>query len=526
MSDKNAGIKNLIDAHSWLGVIISVALFIVFWAGSIVLFHHELQAWAQAPHFAIDREAPDLPVEQIVAEKLREHQLNNEEHLTVLLADDHHPYHQIYIDLKTEEGYEGPEQVAKLLVHPKTGETLAELDDFYLADFLLHLHYDLRLPGGIYLVGVVTLIFLVLIFTGIYIHARKLIGNFFLYRNQSRRNKLLDMHNVVGVMSLPFGLMYALTGVIFNISIVFQIAFALFLYQGDQNAMLKDAGYTIVSEKPSGKPLDMQPAFDYARSIEQQTGAPIAMLRFYNYGDENAVMQTYAVDDSRFAQTVEYFYQVRDGSLVGQADAEHRNAVRTGLNAMASLHFGSFAGVDLRILFLLLGLAVAGMIVVGNLMWLDKRALQRNVSPRAISFVASLTLGGCAGVVLATAGGFLAERVMPLALTARGDWLAYIFAALLAATTAGAFGVSDKRQFLRISLWATAALFAATVIADWVLFGARMGELWEDGVHQVMGVQAGLLVGAITCVWIAKLLGKAAGPVADADSAELSLANS
>ena len=512
MSDKNSGIKNLIEAHSWLGVIISVALFIVFWAGSVVLFHHEIGAWAQAPHFTIDKDAPDIPIETIVAQKLEEHRLNNEEHLTVLLADDHHPYHQIYIDLQPEEGYEGPEQMAQLLVHPKTGETLASLDDFYLADFLLHLHYDLRLPGGMYLVGVVTLIFLVLIFTGVYIHARKLIGNFFLYRNDSKRNKKLDMHNVIGVMSLPFGLMYAVTGVIFNISLIFQIAFALFLYQGDQNAMLKDAGYTMVTEKPAGKPLDMQPAYDYARQLGDSSGAPVMMMRFYNYGDENAVMQTYAVDESRFAQVVEHYYQVRDGSLVSQLDSEHANAVRSGLDAVVALHFGNFAGVDLRILYLLLGLAVAGMIVVGNLLWLDKRALQKNVSPRGIRLVANLTLGGCGGVVLATAGGFLLERILPLGLAARGDWVAYSFGALLALTVVGAFLVPNKRHFLRLTLWATAALFTATVIADWVMFGDRMGALWQNGFHQVIGMQTALLIGAGACVWIARTLREGVHP--------------
>ncbi|WP_231758972.1 PepSY-associated TM helix domain-containing protein [Microbulbifer elongatus] len=526
MNDKNAGVKNLIDAHSWLGVIISVALFIVFWAGSVVLFHHEIQAWAQVPHFAIDKDAPDIPIENIVAQKLEKYELNNEAHLTVVLADDHHPYHQIYIDLKPEEGYEGPEKYAQLLVNPKTGETLAQPGDFYLADFLLHLHYDLRLPGGMYLVGVVTLIFLVLMFTGVYIHARKLIGNFFLYRNESKRNKKLDMHNVIGVMSLPFGLMYAITGVIFNISLVFQIAFAVFQYEGDQNAMLEDAGYTMITEKPSGKPLDMQPAYDYARSLGERTGAPVMMMRFYNYGDENAVMQTYAADESRFAQVVEHYYQVRDGSLIGQLDSEHKNAVRSGLDTVVALHFGNFAGVDLRILYLLLGLAVAGMIVVGNLLWLDKRALQKNVSPRSISLVANLTLGGCGGVVLATAGGFLLERILPLGLAARGDWVAYSFGAMLALTVVGAFLVPNKRRFLCLTLWATAALCVATVIADWAMFGGKMGGLWQNGFYQVIGMQTALLISAATCVWIAKVLGARSGKAEVAATEELSLTSS
>ncbi|MCW8125410.1 PepSY-associated TM helix domain-containing protein [Microbulbifer halophilus] len=501
-SEKNAGIRNLIEAHSWLGVIISVALFIVFWAGSIVLFHPELVTWSQAPHYQVDSPAEDIPIRQIVERKLQEHRLNNEEHLTVLMAGEDRPFHHVYIDLEPEKGYEGPEQVAELVVDPKTGETLADIGDFYLADFLLQLHYDLRLPGGLYLVGLATLIFLVLILTGIIIHARKLFNNFFLYREKSRRNRLLDMHNVIGVTSLPFGLMFAITGLVFNLSIIYQLAFAVFLYDSDQNALLEDAGLTIIEEKPGGKALDMTRAFDHVAEVERQHGEPVEMLRFYNYGDENAVVQIRARDPDGFAQRYEQFYHVGDGSLISQTDAQNNNAVRRGLDVMSGLHFGHFAGVDLRILYFLLGMGVAGMILVGNLLWLDKRALQKNVGPRGIGLVANLTLGGCGGVVLATAAAFLAERLMPLGLEARGDWLARIFAIGLGLSGVLAFVVANKRQFLRLSLWITAALSVMTVIADWALFGGEFGQHWPT----MIGVETGLLVVAGLSLWIAGVL--------------------
>lgn len=505
---KNNSIKNLINAHSWLGVIISVALFIVFWAGSIVLFHPELVYWAQAPLYKTDTHGEKLPLQQVIDLKLAEHQLNNEEHLTVLMAGEHRPFHHIYIDQKPQDGYEGPEQVAMLVVDPKTGETLANIEDFYLADFLLHLHYDLRLPGGFYLVGVVTLIFLVLIFTGIYIHARKLVTHFFLYREKSRRNKLLDTHNLVGVMSLPFGLMYAITGLIFNLSIIYQIAIAVFLYDGSRDTLLSDSGYTIISEKPRGTPLDMTPAYDQLEKVERELGEPVEMLRFYNYGDENAVMQLYAHDSEHFARHYEEFYRVRDGSLISHTNTESENAVRRGLDVISTLHFGSFAGLNLRILYFLMGIAIAGMILAGNLLWLDKRVLQKNANTRSIHFVASLTLGGCCGVVVATAIAFLAERVMPLDLAARGNCLAALFATTLGLSVILAFTIPNKRQFLRACLWATSALLSLTVVSDWVLLD--MDALWKAGYRAVFGVEISLLLTAGLSLWITRILGQSA----------------
>lgn len=516
MSEKNSGVKNLIEAHSWLGVIISVVLFIVFWAGSIVLFVPEIQSWAEAPAHPVQQAAPDKPLQEIVESVLEDYPLNREEHLTIVLASEQRPYHQFYIDLLPEEGYEGPEQVAELKVDPKTGEVVGSLEQFHLLDFLYVLHYNMHLPAGTYLVGLVTLVFMILIFTGVYIHARKIVSNFFLYRKDKKRNKLLDIHNVVGVMSLPFTFMYALSGLIFNLAIIYQIAFAVFLYQGNSTALLEDAGYMSVEQELSGEPLDMGIAYELLAQAEQDYGQPAGMLRFYNYGDANAVIQL-SVPDSRFARHYEPYYRLADASLIEGWVDTNANVLRKGVNVLTDLHFGNFAGLDLRILYFLLGLGVCGMIVAGNLLWLDKRAKQKNVSPQGIALVGNLTLGGCCGTVVGTAALFLAERVLPLGLdAARGDWLARIFVLTMAMVMALAFMIRYKRSFMKVSLYLSAALVGLTILADWVMYGSSMGQLWQQGYHAVPGVEAGMLLMIGLCLWIArKLRSRSAQPAAD-----------
>lgn len=504
MSEQNSGIKNLIEAHSWLGVIISVALFIIFWAGSIILFIPELQSWAETPAHPVQRSAPDMPLESVVEDVVAQYPLNREEHLTILLANEQRPYHQFYIDLQAEEGRQGPEQVAEVKVDPKTGEVVGSLEQFHLMDFLYQLHFDLRLPGGTWLVGLVTLIFLVLLFTGIYIHARKLFRNFFLYRRYSRRNKLLDIHNVMGVMSLPFTLMYALTGLIFNLVIIFQIAFAVFLYQGDQEALLADAGYTSVRQELSGRTLDMSIAYELLARLENDYGYPVEMLRFYNYGDDNAVIQVSGRRPGHFSQGFERYIRLRDAALLDSSLPGENNALRKGVDVLAALHFGDFAGLDLRMLYFLLGLGVCGMIVAGNLLWIDKRALQQNVTPRAISLVGNMTLGGCAATLVATAAAFLAERTLPLGLdAARGDWVGRLFGFAWLLSALPALVIGDKRRYLRISLYMSAVLMGLTIAADWLLYGDAMGHLWHLGYYSIVGVEIGLLLIIALCLWIA-----------------------
>ena len=54
-------------------------------------------------------------------------------------------------------------------------------------------------------------------------------------------------------------------------------------------------------------------------------------------------------------------------------------AFADGSRFLYALHFGHFAGVDLRILYFLLGLAVCAMIVVGNMLWLNKYSKKKTM---------------------------------------------------------------------------------------------------------------------------------------------------
>jgi len=505
---KNKVIKNLTEAHSWLGVIISAVLFLVFWAGSVTLFYEEIKQWAAVPHYPVNVNAPDMPLQQIVEQKLAEYDFDAKEHLSVFMPTEHYPYYRMNIDLVREKGKEDQHgEVVNLIINPKTGETISDNNPFKMADFIYSLHYDLNLPGGTYIVGVITLFFFFALISGVFIHAKKMFKNFFQYRtNKRKRDKLLDMHNVVGVMSLPFTLMFAISGLIFNLAIIYQISFAVFLYKGDQSALLKDAGYDFFTEKTVDIKQDMTKAFDLivqSRNDENQT---LNRATFYNYGDQNAAIELRGSDNDNFAQRNEVFYRVSDGSVISKMDIEQYNTLRKGLDVIATLHFGNFAGIDLRILYFILGIAVCAMIIVGNILWLDKRILQRNFSKGSIGFVRSLTVGLCSGFVVATAVALLAERILPLSLIGRGAWVIYAYVAVLSLVAISAFWVINNKRFIARLLQVTVALVLLTIVADWWLFGTSLLTLWQDGFRGVIGVEIGLLLFAVVSLWIAQLL--------------------
>ncbi|MEZ9200291.1 PepSY-associated TM helix domain-containing protein [Shewanella sp. 10N.286.54.B9] len=505
---QNKLIKNLTESHSWIGVIISPLLFLIFWAGAVTLFYEEVKQWALLPQFPVAVEQQDLPLKQLVENKLALHDFDYKEHLMVQMPSEHDPYYKVYLDLVRAEGKEEEHgEVVSLLVDPKTGQSVADKEDFFLADFLYQLHYNLNLPGGTYLIGIISLFFLFALVSGVFIHAKKLFKHFFLYRHdKNRRDKLLDLHNVVGVMTLPFTLMYAISGLVFNLAIIYQIAFVLFIYQGDQDTLFKDAGFTLFDEPQIEKTIDMSSAYQIIDEVRQRDDFHLRNVIFYNYGDEAAIIQLRGNDLVNFSQKDEFFYRVKTGELLNKTDISNYNVFRKGREIIATLHFGDFAGVDVRIIYFILSLAICAMIVIGNMLWLDKRAAQQNVSQRSMCIIRGLTLGGCGGLVLATAAAFFIERVLPASMSQRADWLVYGFVGSLLLAMVFAYIVADQKRYLAQMILAAVVILGATLVADWVLFGSQLLLLWQSGFQSVFAVEVGLLLFICLGLWVVSKL--------------------
>ncbi|SFC60896.1 PepSY-associated TM helix domain-containing protein [Pseudoalteromonas denitrificans] len=487
-------LKRITDAHSWLGLIISGLLFIVFFAGSISLFRAEITQWSMQPHFEPTKGA-FLPVSEILKIAIKDRDFDPKEHLTLIKPSKHIPYYKAYVDIQHQPGEEDHDA---LLIDPVSGEIVASIDDFFLADFIYDLHIDLNIPAGKYIIGFVTLFFFFALVSGIFIHARKLFINFFKYRSKhNKRSQLLDMHNVVGVMSLPFTIMYAISGLIFNLVIIYQIAFALVLYKGDQQALLDDAGYQAIEPQWVDKTWNKPDLDQILQKITNEYGTLPRMIRVYNYGDESAVVHTIGKIEQAFAQKFETAITVKDQHTLFTKDAQNPNTLVQGLYVISQLHFGDFAGFDLRILYFLLGLGVCGLIITGNLLWIEQRSRQRNHSPKTLKFVNNFTLWSTGGIVLATAVSFMTERLLPVNLTTRPDYMVYSFIITLALVACLLPLSRNKKVFLGYLLTSTALLLLSLVVIDWIMFANEIINLWQQGINTVIGLQIGFIFLAI-----------------------------
>jgi hypothetical protein len=198
-----------------------------------------------------------------------------------------------------------------------------------------------------------------------------------------------------------------------------------------------------------------------------------------------------------FGQRYEIAYTLKDQSLVLQKDSEHANALTSGLAVMAKLHFANYSGIDLRWLYFFLAMTVCGLIVSGNLLWIDKQARQRKPSVKSLALVSNITLLGSVGILLATAMSFLFERLLPLQLAQRSQWLVYGFVLSLTATAVFLYFNKNKIHCLRILLKLTSLLLVVLVVTDVLLLGNTIIDLWQQGFKAVLTTDIVLIIAAV-----------------------------
>ena len=370
---------------------------------------------------------------------------------------------------------------------------------------MYRVHYSLNIPFGSYLIGFVALFFLFSIFSGVLIHAADFVKGFFRYRADGRkRSQLLDLHNIIGVISLPYTLMLAVTGLIFNLIIIYQIALGVILYKGDIDALLTDAGFVTVAPQWQGEPWSSPPVDELYQQTINTWGSVPSQMRVYNYGDSSAVLEFYGLVEEEFAGQFGVAYNVSDRSAVFSENRNDPNAVAAGLDVVAALHYGRFGDLGLRFVYFILAIAVCALIVTGNLLWVGAR--EKTMSSAKLNFVGRFTLASTAGVGVATIFAFIAERLLPIGGYNRAAYLAYAFVISLVAASSYIWLAADRRKVLVRLLQVVTSACLFLLFVDLALYSGNLMQYFENGFFAPIGVEIGIFVSAILSAYVSMKL--------------------
>lgn len=504
----------LTEAHTWIGLLISSVLFIVFFAGTLSFYRTAIDLWETAPHQA-EIANPKLAMEPIVEQILQQmgdDKLHHEHGIMIQLPKADHPNFWAFYEVELAQDSPAEQE------HPPTenrvhyfsaadGQLLGNQDGFTLDTFIYSLHYWLHIPhAGRYLVGVVTLFYFVALLSGLCIHWRKLVPNFFLFRKDKPRQRWLDSHNVIGVMTFPYHLMYAITGLIFNLIIVFQAAYVALLYQGDQSALLQDAGFNFVTEEASHNPMKID-GLDalIERGRDEFNDYKPAYATVYFPGHDNALVQLMGEQGDHLGNRSQVRYSLATGEIIYRSENSEDSAVGRGLQVAEQIHFGHFGSDDfaalLKFLFFVMGLGGCYLILSGNLLWLDKRAAKRRQSKLGLHLVRAMSNGAFIGTIAATGAAFVAARLLAPDLEDRSEWVATSFFVTLLASFIYALCDFNWHRVMTRLLWLSAALWLSTPLIDWVVFASQIQAALKAGHWSVVGIQ--VMLAGFGLLWLA-----------------------
>jgi len=402
------------DLHSWSGIVLGLFVFIVSFTGTVALFEHELKSWEDpAKRLSISVEPITMmPIlEEWIAANAQEDVVRN---VSFRYPDFYRPYYHAAMNTKAEG--------SKLVNHfmrwdTHTGEPLVNKESA-LTEWILDFHRDLMWPdflggrtAGRGLVGVVGIVLLLSIITGIITHT-KIIKEFFTLRvKRSIHLKWQDMHKVVGLWSLPFSTMIAFTGAFLGLIVILAPIAAVLAFKGDTQALI-DAAVGQPTE-PSGVAMQMYSVDDVARYPFPNSSRFPYLVNISNWGDENAEHRLLYHSATELSRTDFVYLNSSDGHFIRADSPSTISASNRMNNAITPLHYGTFGGIWLKLLYAIMGVLLCIVTATGLMVWLERR-LKSNKGKKKPAFyhrLGRLTIGVTLGFPIATIAIFYLDKL-------------------------------------------------------------------------------------------------------------------
>ncbi|MGO4328446.1 PepSY-associated TM helix domain-containing protein [Cupriavidus sp. 2TAF22] len=484
--------------HTWVGLMAGWALFIAFFAGAITVFHEELHTW-QSPHRSVaDRpvaqESDPAALDRFMRELVAAHP-KSADSAYVTLPTVHEPEFTAY--WQDKDGEWQTSSSAKLEAGRNTPrDTSLDASQGELAAFLNSLHYTLGVPvAGNYFMGAISVLYGLALVSGVLLHLPRLKPDLFAIRpGRNLKRFWMDAHNVVGLFSLPFHLVFAITGAVLCLAMVLVMVFNVLAFDGKLFEALPRMTTASPELKAAGQPAQMLPAATLMAAARERAGerfTPLS-LRYQHYGDANALIEIRG-DTTRalgnYGSVSVHAAAGRDDS--GKVLANQTPGGRDGNHAIYStiyaLHFGTYGDLALRLVYLLAGLAGAFLFYSGNLLWIESRRKTRKADqPRVHRLLAQATVGVCIGCCIGVAAAFCGALIWP-GRTAGWSYFPVFFVAL-----AWALLRAPARAAIEL-LWVAAAgallvpvvnalvtgdyLWTAALAGHWAVAGFDLGAL-------------------------------------------------
>lgn len=491
-------LRDYLAVHSWVGIVCGLLLFIAFYAGAFSMLEPEIRRWTQPAVSKVDvSHDPD----QMLRQFLEQHP-DAKGRLSLRLAGADSQTPLLRLSSRDSEQWFELQRDGKLR-DPGIGK-----EEDNSGNFVDYLHRKGGLPLPLEwaepVIGVVSLLYALALVSGVVVLLPSLVKDLFYLRiGPNLKRMWLDLHNLLGVASLPFHIVIALSAAVFGLHDWIYAAQDKFIYRdGLQATVQRDSIKHPQVEREQWLP----PSVLISKVREQVPDFEPQTLDYVGLGGKRTLLLVAGSDDRHFKRGAQYgfaFVDLGTGRIYDRIyfPGEKSSALGASLVSFFSLHFGSFGGNPVRVLYILLGLSGALLFYTGNLLWIETRTKRMRKTraieerPRHVRIMSGATLGVCVGCAAALPTALVASRLFAPHVADINSVHQGVFYAVLFGCVAWAWRVGTQRAAGAL-LWLAAAcnalvpLLAVLQSAAPMLFSAPLYKTYQPSFVLLEGLCA------------------------------------
>jgi uncharacterized iron-regulated membrane protein len=366
--NKNKLKKWIVKIHLWLGLTSGIIVFIVAITGTIFVFHDEVRDLTQSWRKITPEDKPFVLPSKLL-DSVKQRFPGTDANMVVYQNNDR-PAH-IYVEIDNV-----PHNV---YFNPYSGEIthLQNLDtDFFLIIEKIHMYLLLPPEIGKQVVGISTIIFIVMLITGIILWWPKKWKNssmnFKIKWNARWRRVNYDWHRVTGFYSFLLALIIAITGLSFSYEWMHDSLYVLgnFGKEHPEDEVISTIEEPVTTLKSN--------AIDIAFSETVKNLPNSGMYFVWNQGEELPIVTGAYPNSLEFHHQSNFYFHPKNGELLENHFYKDKS---TGLKLQEmnyGLHTGQYFGLTGKIIAFIISLFVASLPISGFFIWWGRRVKKSN----------------------------------------------------------------------------------------------------------------------------------------------------
>ncbi|MCU1718108.1 PepSY-associated TM helix domain-containing protein [Pseudomonas sp. 5P_3.1_Bac2] len=532
--------------HTWLGLVLGFVLMVAFFFGALSVFDREIDRWAvpetrfePQPLPSFDKQLRPIydklkpqPVDYAATQQRVIGDLPPAQTLPMVSLYAYTTHRDPLLQIGGE--YAVPNKLKDQsddhahvhgweTVDPRTGDFLQSNKLNIGTAWFFPMHYHLNwswMALGYWVVALASLCMLVALVSGVVIH-RKVFREFFTFRPWKRpQRSALDLHNLTGVVALPFHFFFAFTGlVIFAGALYFPVSHTLLQPLHKQHEV-SEAEHTGLPHEPAGvyAPLasvDAMVAEAKRRWAQRDMPGDVGLLTIEHWQDANGYVSLYRAGSDRVALVGQAIHFKASTGEVLREDPDP-SAVGSINEFLTGLHLQHFEHWLLRWLYLLGGLLGCVCIATGFIFFVEKRKRKHaELGGQGSRIVDALAVTFVTGMLIATLAMLTVNRLLAPELAAKADWekmsfwLSWGVALLHAFWRSAPVAQARFNPAWREQCWIVAGLALAAVGLNWIGTGDHLLKtLFTQPYWPVAGVDLSLIASAAVALYAARKLAR------------------